>query len=86
MPASLNSAAKLREALQLLAADAMTDEGENVLATEVLWTPQVGREARTNACVCVWVDFCGGCFFSPVCPCPLHSCALALTHVCIDII
>lgn len=25
---------------QTLAADAMTDDGENVLATEVLWTPQ----------------------------------------------
>lgn len=41
LPSSLNSAPRLKEALQLLAADAMTDDGENVLATEVLWTPQV---------------------------------------------
>jgi uncharacterized membrane protein len=46
LPPSLNSANKLKEALQTLAADAMTDDGENVLATEVLWTPQVRRDSR----------------------------------------
>lgn len=45
---SLNSAAKLRQALQTLAADAMTDDGENVLATEVLWTPQDEGDVLTK--------------------------------------
>lgn len=37
----------------MLAADAMTDDGENVLATEVLWTPQVCVYMYVCVCVCL---------------------------------
>lgn len=33
----------------------MTDDGENVLATEVLWTPQV---RRVGGCVCIYIYVC----------------------------
>jgi uncharacterized membrane protein len=33
------SVTEIRNCLQSLAADALTDEGDNVMAVEVLWTP-----------------------------------------------
>ena len=36
---SVRSSKDVRDVLQSLAADALTDEGENVMAVEVLWTP-----------------------------------------------
>lgn len=36
----IDSVSSLKAALQNVGADAMTDEGDNVLACEVLWTPQ----------------------------------------------
>ena len=35
----VGSAARLQDALERLAGDALSDGGENVLAAEVLWTP-----------------------------------------------
>ena len=36
---NINSSRGLRECLQNLAADALTDEGDNIMAVELLWTP-----------------------------------------------
>ena len=36
---SFGSISDVRNCLQSLAADALTDEGDNVMAVEVLWTP-----------------------------------------------
>jgi uncharacterized membrane protein len=35
----VTSSRALRECLQSLAADALTDDGENIMAVELLWTP-----------------------------------------------
>jgi uncharacterized membrane protein len=37
---SVNSASAVRAVLQQLASDTTTDEGENVLGAEILWTPE----------------------------------------------
>jgi uncharacterized membrane protein len=37
---SVNSASAVRSVLQQLASDTTTDEGENVLGAEILWTPE----------------------------------------------
>ena len=39
--------ADLQDALSKIAADSLTDDGENVLATELLWTPQ-GADVMTK--------------------------------------
>ena len=39
MPPTIRSIPELRNCLQSLAVDALTDEGENIMAVEVLWTP-----------------------------------------------
>ena len=36
---SVRSLAEVKRCLQGLAADALTDEGDNVMAVELLWTP-----------------------------------------------
>ena len=38
---SVRTLPELRTCLQQLAADAMIDEGENVMAVEVMWTPSI---------------------------------------------
>ena len=38
-PKNVDSSSLLKELLRSLAADAMSDDGENVLGVEVLWTP-----------------------------------------------
>lgn len=43
----VRSISDLQDALSQIAADAVTDEGENVLATELLWTPQ-GSDVMTK--------------------------------------
>lgn len=45
---TINSVPSLKAALQNVAADAMTDEGDNVLACEVLWTPQNPSDVLTK--------------------------------------
>lgn len=45
---SVNSVSGLRAALEMLAAGALSDDGENVLAAEVLWTPEEPWEVLTR--------------------------------------
>jgi uncharacterized membrane protein len=44
----LRSSSELRDALQNLAADALTDDGDNILAAEVLWTPSDAGEVLSS--------------------------------------
>lgn len=46
---SVGSVTGLKKALQTLAADAISDDGDNILATEVLWTPQDNRDVLTRS-------------------------------------
>ena len=49
MPNNLRSVSDVATCLQGLAADAMTDDGNNIMAVEVLWTPsEVGNTISTR--------------------------------------